>query len=60
MKIHSFIGHNDAVNTVSWNPYVNLQFASGSSDRKIVVWDISKINQNTSEKASSEILVIVS
>lgn len=39
-KLHSFIGHNDAVNVVSWSPHSAVQFASGSSDRRVVVWDM--------------------
>jgi WD40 repeat protein len=56
-KLHTFIGHNEAVNTVSWSPHSAVQFASGSSDRRVVVWDLEKLNDNTQDKAGSEILV---
>ena len=49
-QIHTFVGHNDAVNCVTWNPQNSMQFASGSSDRKIVYWDIDRLNKNTKEK----------
>ena len=42
--MHVFIGHNDSVNTVIWSPFSPLKFASGSSDRRIVLWDIEKLN----------------
>jgi len=41
------LGHNDSVNIVSWNPRKPLQFASGSSDRRVVLWDIERLNANT-------------
>jgi WD40 repeat protein len=50
MKINTFTGHNDSVNVVSWSPFNPLQFASGSSDRKIVIWDIERLKLNTNDK----------
>jgi WD40 repeat protein len=40
MQLHSFLGHNDSVNVVAWSPSKPLQFASGSSDTRVVLWDI--------------------
>lgn len=47
IQLHSFVGHNDAVNVVAWNPNKPLQFASGSSDRRVVLWDIERLNLNS-------------
>ena len=52
------MGHNDAVNVVSWNPHHSMQFSSGSSDRKIVFWDIDRLNMNSKEKTGNEMLVL--
>ncbi len=41
------MGHNDAVTSVSWNPENAMQFGSGSSDRRMVVWDVERLNLNT-------------
>jgi WD40 repeat protein len=41
------VGHNDAVNVVAWNPQNSMQFVSGSSDRRAVIWDIERLNLNT-------------
>jgi len=46
-QLHTFVGHNDSVNVVAWNPLHSMQFASGSSDRKVVLWDIERLNMNT-------------
>ncbi len=57
IKLHTFVGHNDAVNVVAWNPRNPLQFSSGSSDRRVVLWDIERLNLNTEESNGNEILV---
>jgi WD40 repeat protein len=46
-QLHSFAGHGEAVNAVAWNPRHSMQFASGSSDRKVVFWDVERLNMNT-------------
>jgi WD40 repeat protein len=47
IQLHTFIGHNDAVNAVSWSPHSPVQFATASSDRKVVVWDMERLGENT-------------
>lgn len=47
IQLHSFIAHNDSVNSVSWSPHSATQFASGSSDRRIILWDLSKLTENS-------------
>lgn len=59
IQLHSFVGHNDAVNVVAWNPNKPLQFASGSSDRRVVLWDIERLNLNSEESTGNEILVSI-
>lgn len=56
-KINTFSGHNGPVNTIKFCPQHPLRFASGSSDRKIVLWDMSNLKPD--DKSSDEILVIL-
>ena len=42
-SLHIFEGHTDDVIKVEWEPNNSTVFASSSSDRRIRVWDISKI-----------------
>jgi len=44
-SLHKFEGHTDEVLKVEWEPNNLPIFASCSKDRKIRVWDISKIGQ---------------
>lgn len=41
-RIHTFEGHEDHVFKVEWDPFSIGIFASGSEDRRVLVWDISK------------------
>jgi WD40 repeat protein len=50
IKLHTFVGHNNEVNLVSWSPKNSLQFASGGSDNRIVIWYIEKLNDSTQNK----------
>lgn len=47
IQLHSFVAHSDSVNSVSWCPHSATQFASGSSDRRIILWDLSKLSENS-------------
>ncbi len=44
-KIHTFEGHQDEVLQVSWSPHNETIFASSSSDRRVNVWDLSRIGE---------------
>lgn len=53
-KLHSLKTHKDEVNVVRWSPHNESLLASGSSDRKINIWDISKIGASTDADAQDE------
>jgi histone-binding protein RBBP4 len=53
-KYNSFVGHNDAVTCLQWSNYKETQFASGSADRKIVVWDVSQIGSEMTEQQKQQ------
>ena len=42
-KVHMFTGHNGPVNSVKWCTQHPLRFASGSTDRKVVFWDLGQL-----------------
>ena len=42
-KLHTFIHHQDEVLQVSWSPHNETIFASSSSDRRVMLWDMSRI-----------------
>ena len=56
-QLHTFVGHNDAIGVVSWDPNSPTRFLSGSSDRRMVVWDMARLGDNTKEKGGNEIVV---
>jgi WD40 repeat protein len=52
-KLHTFEGHNDGVFQVGWAPFeYGKILASCSSDRRVHIWDLSKIgDEQTPEDA---------
>jgi len=42
-KLHSFNNHNGEVYKVEWSPHSEVIFGSCSDDRRIIVYDCSKI-----------------
>ncbi len=43
--LHSFEGHRDEVFQVNWAPFHESVFASCGADRRVNVWDLSKIGE---------------
>ena len=43
LKLHTFEGHTDEVLQLAFSPHNETIFASASGDRRINVWDLSKI-----------------
>ena len=42
-KLHTFIHHQDEVLQLAWSPHNETIFASSSSDRRVMMWDVSRI-----------------
>jgi histone-binding protein RBBP4 len=53
-KLHSFETHKDEVIRVEWNPHCNSMFASASYDRRVCIWDISKIGSEQELQDSAD------
>jgi len=50
--LHVFTAHTEEVSQVSWSPFVETALASSSYDRRINIWDVSRIGeQQTPEDA---------
>lgn len=45
LKLHSFESHTDEVLQLAWSPHDPTIFASSSSDRRVHIWDVSKIGE---------------
>ncbi|CAE7602271.1 Rbbp7 [Symbiodinium microadriaticum] len=51
-KLHTFEGHHEGVYQVSWAPFNETLLASSSSDRRVHIYDISRIgDEQTPEDA---------
>ena len=60
-KLHTFSGHRDQVYQVQWAPFNETILASSSGDRRLHVWDLSRIGEPQSvedaEDGPPELLV---
>jgi histone-binding protein RBBP4 len=43
MKLHTFDSHRDEVFQVQWSPFNETILASCGADRRLMVWDLSRI-----------------
>lgn len=44
-KLHSFECHQDEILQLSWSPHYETVLASSSGDRRLNVWDLSRIGE---------------
>lgn len=62
MKLHSFESHKDEIFQVQWSPHNETILASSGTDRRLHVWDLSKIGEEQSPEDADdgppELLVI--
>lgn len=43
--MHTFEGHTEDILRVEWSPFSVTTFGTCSADKKIIIWDISKIGE---------------
>ena len=64
MRLHTFESHQDEILQVGWSPHHETILASSSGDRRLNVWDLSRIGEEqTAEDAEDgppELLVGIS
>jgi len=61
--LHSFESHKDEIFQVQWSPHNETILASSGTDRRLHVWDLSKIGEEQSPEDADdgppELLVII-
>lgn len=45
--VHSLVGHRGSVSSIEWSPFSTCVLASGSSDCRVNIWDISKVREKS-------------
>jgi WD40 repeat protein len=53
-QLHSFEHHNEEVFQVSWSPHNETILASCGSDRRLMVWDVSRIGMEQSAEDAKD------
>ena len=52
IQLHQMEGHTEQIYRVSWSPHSEVHLASSSSDRRVMIWDLSQIgHEQTSDEA---------
>lgn len=54
MKLHSFESHKDEIFQVQWSPHNETILASSGTDRRLHVWDLSKIGEEQSPEDADD------
>jgi len=44
-RVHTLEGHNDDVTSLSWHPQEHGILGSGSYDRRVIFWDLSRVGE---------------
>lgn len=44
-KVHTLVGHQDAVTSLSWHPQEAGILGSSSYDRRVIFWDLTRIGE---------------
>ena len=53
-KVASFVSHKDTISCVKWEPYGGTLLASGSWDRRVMVWDLARVGAAISEEDAED------
>ena len=54
MKLHTFESHKDEIFQVHWSPHNETILASSGTDRRLNVWDLSKIGEEQSAEDAED------
>lgn len=53
-RLHTLIGHSEAVTSLHWCPHDDRVLASSGEDRRAIIWDISKIGEEQSQEDAED------
>lgn len=54
LKLHSFESHRDEIFQVQWSPHNETILASSGTDRRLHIWDLSKIGEEQSAEDADD------
>lgn len=54
MKLHSLLGHTEEIFQVQWSPHDETILASSGTDRRLHVWDLSRIGMEQSAEDATD------
>lgn len=50
IRLHTLLGHSKMVTTLQWSPHDDRVLASSGPDRRVILWDISKVGEEQSQE----------
>jgi WD40 repeat protein len=53
-RLHTFEGHQDEIIQVAWSPHNETVLATSSGDRRVNVWDLSRIGEEQSPEDAED------
>jgi len=54
LKLHELQGHQEEILQLSWSPHHESILATAGSDRRIIVWDLARINDELSSEDAED------
>lgn len=49
-KLHTIMGHSESISCLEWDPHNDGILASGSQDRRVILWDIKRIGEEQTQE----------
>ncbi|KAM9899010.1 hypothetical protein OXX69_009659, partial [Metschnikowia pulcherrima] len=52
--LHTMMGHGDGITCMEFSPHKDGILASGSQDRRVILWDMSKIGEEQTQEDAED------